>query len=126
MSKSFDESQKKEIGNIVFIPGMNESGEVISYVATTAQGGYGGDISFSLGIGMDGKITGLKIMNQQETPGLGAKISNEDWQKLWIGRDASYQFNKSVDAFAGATISPTAVYTGIERVLTAFNEEVIK
>lgn len=46
--------------------------------------------------------------------------------KKAIGKDASYEFNKSADGFAGATISPNAVYTGIKRALNSFNSGVNK
>jgi hypothetical protein len=66
-----------------------------------------------------------KIVDSKETPGLGAKINNLGWQKSWLGRDKNYEFNKSVDAFAGATISPRAVYRGIKKTLAEF-EKVVK
>lgn len=66
----------------------------------------------------------MNIISNQETPGLGSRISGLKWQSMAIGRDASYKFNKAVDGFAGATISPEAVYTGIKRALDSFNSEV--
>ena len=75
-------------------------------------------------IDKEGKITGLDIVGSQETPGLGSKINNQDWKNLWVGRDSQYKFNKSVDAFAGATISPECTYNGIVKVLTAYEKEV--
>ena len=68
----------------------------------------------------------MDIIGSQETPGLGAKVMDKAWQAIWIGRDSSYTFNKSTDAFAGATISPTAVYTGMMRALTVYDKEVRK
>ena len=41
-------------------------------------------------------------------------------------KDATYEFNKSVDAFAGATISPSAVYRGVIRALNTYQNEVSK
>ncbi|MGL5709707.1 MAG: FMN-binding protein, partial [Cetobacterium sp.] len=81
---------------------------------------------FVLGIDRRGRVTGLNIIGSQETPGLGSKILDLEWQKKAIGKDASYEFNKSADGFAGATISPNAVYTGIKRALNSFNSGVNK
>lgn len=103
-----------------FIPGYDANGKKVGYVTTVAQPGYAGDITFILGVNLDGEITGVRVTNQAETPGLGAKIADVEWQDHWIGKDSSYEFNKSVDAFAGATISPTAVYTGLIRALKAY------
>lgn len=121
-AQSFDESQAIQKDDFLFIPGFDGNKKVVGYVVSVNQGGYGGNINFSLGIDLAGKVTGLKVMNHQETPGLGAKITGEEWQKLWIGRDKEYKFDKSVDAFAGATVSPNAVYSGIIRTLSAYAE----
>lgn len=118
----FDDKLAVEKEDLKFIPGLDSSDNKVGYVVVVNQGGYGGNINFSLGIDLDGKITGLRIMNHQETPGLGAKITGMDWQNLWVGRDKDYTFNKSVDAFAGATVSPSCVHTGIQRALSIFAE----
>lgn len=122
VAEKFDEAQALEKEGLAFIPGFDGTNQKVGYVVIVTQGGYGGNIVFSLGVDLDGKITGLKVMNHQETPGLGAKITGSEWQALWIGRDKDYQFNKSVDAFAGATVSPNAVYTGIQRALSVYAE----
>lgn len=123
---TFYENQKVTANGLEFIPGTNEAGEVVGYVVKVSQGGYAANIDFVLGVGIDGKVTGLSIIGSQETPGLGSKIMNPEWQKKAIGKDESYEFNKATDGFAGATISPNAVYTGIKRVLTTYNKEVKK
>lgn len=124
---TFYENQKvATTDGLEFIPGTNEAGEVVGYVVEVSQGGYAANIEFVLGVGIDGKVTGLSITGSQETPGLGSKIMNPEWQKKAIGKDESYKFNKATDGFAGATISPNAVYTGIKRVLTTYNKEVKK
>lgn len=118
----FDDSQSVEADGLRFTPGFDANGEKVGYVTTVATPGYGGDITFILGIKLDGTIAGLRIVNQSETPGLGAKIGGIEWQDHWIGKDASHEFKKSEDAFAGATISPQAVYTGIIKALNAFKD----
>lgn len=120
----FKQDDKKEIEGIEYIPGVNESGEIVGYVASVSAPGYGGDIKFVLGIDNDAKITGLNVVSNSETPGLGAKITTPEWLALWKGRTSSYEFDKSVDAFAGATISPKAVYTGTIKALKIFETEV--
>ncbi len=123
-AKSFVESEQKDAEGLVFIPGKNAEGQVIGYVVTASEIGYAGDIKFVLGIDKVGKITGLDIVSSQETPGLGSKIGGEEWKAIWRGRDSSYKFEKTTDAFAGATISPRAVYTGIIKVLNVYEKEV--
>lgn len=122
LAKEFKDSLAKKSEGLIFVPGVNSDGEIVGYVVVVDQNGYGGVINFSLGIDLDGKIKGLRVMNHLETPGLGAKITNIEWENSWIGRDKSYKFNKSVDAFAGATISPNSVYVGIQKALKAYSE----
>ncbi|MBQ3437987.1 MAG: RnfABCDGE type electron transport complex subunit G [Fusobacterium sp.] len=124
IASTFNQDDKKEFEGIEYIPGLDESGEVVGYVASVTSPGYGGDIKFVVGIDNDATITGLNIVSNAETPGLGAKITNPEWLELWKGRTSSYEFDKSVDAFAGATISPKAVYTGTIHALKIFEAEV--
>ena len=122
----FKNEEATTVEDLQFVPGYDEAGNKVGYVVAVNQAGYAGNISCMLGIDMEGKVAGVRIIGQSETPGLGAKIADVTWQDHWIGKDSSYQFNKSVDAFAGATISPTAVYTGIMRALKACEHEVNK
>ena len=116
-----EESVKEE--DFEYIPGYNSDG-IVGYVTNVVSPGYGGDIVFVLGFNIDGVITGINIIESKETPGLGAKISNESWQDKWKGRTDDYEFDKKVDAFAGATISPLAVYTGIKEALSVYEQKV--
>ena len=126
LAAKFDENQKVTSEGLEFIPGLDENGNVVGYVVKVSQGGYAANIDFSLGIGLDGKVTGLRVTGHQETPGLGAKITGIEWQNHWNGVDSSYEFTKAADAFAGATVSPTAVYTGVMRALSAYENGVSK
>lgn len=109
-------------GDLEFVPGANENGETTGYVVTIEQAGYAGPINFVLGFDTEGTITGLNIISNTETPGLGSKITEPEWLALWKGRNSTHEFNKGVDAFAGATISPEAVYDGMIRALKAYDE----
>jgi electron transport complex protein RnfG len=46
----------------------------VGYVVKAAGRGYSSTIETMVGVRPDGKISGLKITHQQETPGLGTKI----------------------------------------------------
>lgn len=126
IAKNFKADDAKVVEGIEYIPGIDENSKIVGYVASVTSPGYGGDINFVLGMDVDAKITGLNIVSSAETPGLGAKITEKTWQELWIGRDSSYKFDKNVDAFAGATISPEAVYNGMIKALNTYKAEVIK
>jgi electron transport complex protein RnfG len=122
VAKTFNEEEAVKAQEETFIPGYDEAGNLVGYAGTIQTNGYSGVITFVLGLDTTGKITGLKVTGQSETPGLGTNIENPEWQELWKDRDGSYQFDKSVDGFAGATISPQAVYTGVMKATKAFEE----
>ena len=74
-------------------------------------------------VGMDtnGIITHIKILSQDETPGLGAKIvevangESEPWfQRQFSGKKAS-DLDHAVDAITGATITSKAVIDSIQQ-----------
>lgn len=122
----FDETKKKNIDGIEFIPGVDANNAIVGYVATVNTPAYGAKgVTFVMGIGMDGTIKGIKITDSTgETPGLGTLINKEEWLSHWKGKDITYSFVKKVfpegDAFAGATISPEGVYKGMQKALKAF------
>ena len=111
------ENEKIIKNGVEYTPVYDKNSVKIGYIAKGSEGGYGGAVKYMIGITMDSKVAGLKIIEAKETPGLGDKILDTKWQKKWIGRDAEYKFNKSEDAFAGATISPRAVYSGVIKAL---------
>ncbi len=99
--------------------------EEVGVVALFNQGGYGGDIRMMLGVDKKGTITGLRVLDHSETPGLGARIT-EDWfisqfvdksvnDPLAIGQD--------LDAIAGATISARSVAGGVKLVAGEIKNE---
>ncbi len=97
-------------------------GEPIGH-AFMAQGrGYGGTIDILIGLKPDNKsLQGIKIITQQETPGLGAKIINTSFldqfngvgvNEVELSRDGG-----KIDAITGATISSTAVVNGVKQAI---------
>jgi len=122
---TFDENKKIEVDNYIFIPAF-KGDKHLGYVVNGKAQGYGGEINFAFSFTLEGEIKGLKILSAKETPGLGDKIFNEDWQKKWIGRDKSYKFKVGDDSFAGATISPRGVYSEIIKILKLYDEKVKK
>ncbi|MEA3239112.1 MAG: RnfABCDGE type electron transport complex subunit G [Candidatus Bipolaricaulota bacterium] len=99
------------------------AGEPIGH-AFMAQGrGYGGKIDILIGLKPDDKsLQGIKIITQQETPGLGAKIINASFLDQFKGVDLDEvdlsRNGGKIDAITGATISSTAVVNGVKQAIT--------
>lgn len=103
-------------------------GKMVGHVVKADGQGYADKIELLVGLDARGKaITGLFVLDQKETPGLGAKILEDGWRGQF--KDKSTGKNLSVvkgggakedeiDAISGATISSRSV-TGIVNTTVA-------
>lgn len=93
-----------------------------------ARDGYAGAINLRIGVAADGRITGVRVVEHRETPGLGDWIEAErsDWIQRFTGlavgtpsleRWAVKRDGGDFDQFAGATITPRAVVRAVRRTL---------
>lgn len=104
-------------------------GEVVAVaIPVVTHRGYSGDIRLLVGVTVDGEITGVRVLEQRETPGLGDKIKADktDWIQGFSGRrlgappaeDWAVKKDGGVfDQFTGATVSPRAVVGAVKDVL---------
>lgn len=108
---------------------VDESGEIIGYVITvTDSEGYGGDITFSMGVQMDGMLNGISILSISETAGLGMKADTDEFKNQFKGKNVEkFEYTKTgaasdeqIDALSGATITTNAVTNGVNAGLAAF------
>ena len=94
-------------------------GKLAGWVTKSAGQGYADKIEILIGFdpGMD-KITGLFVLDQKETPGLGNKILEDAWRDQFLDKSTAKPLapvkGKSsapneIDAITGATISSKAV-----------------
>jgi len=90
--------------------------------------GYGGTIDLMVGLNPEGSITGVQVLRHTETPGLGAKITEEKFLKQFASRniqDTNWALKKEggdIDQISGATISPQAVVKALSGGLTLFSD----
>jgi len=94
-----------------------KGGELTGYCLKLMARGYGGYIHMVAGIDKDGVITGVRILEHAETPGLGSKMTEvkpgeeDPWfLRQFVGKSAaSIEVKKNIDAITGATISSRVV-----------------
>lgn len=116
---------------------LDAQGNIISYAVSTSSKGYGGAIKVMTGISAeDGSVIAVSVYdNSDETPGLGAKTSEDKFSGQFSGeiqgdgftvvKDADkYPDNKSVDAVTGATISSRAVVSAVNHAVEIYREVV--
>lgn len=90
--------------------------------AFMAEGaGYGGTIAILVGLEQDHSVRGIQIISHQETPGLGAKISEpsflEQFKGINLNEIALARDGGKIDAITGATISSSAVVKGVKEAI---------
>jgi electron transport complex protein RnfG len=101
---------------------VSHAGRLSGWVIKAGGQGYADKIEILIGLDADTKtISGIFILEQKETPGLGNKISLPRWRNQFISKSTAMPLkvvkgksptSNSIDAVTGATISSRSV-TGI-------------
>ncbi|GMO46240.1 MAG: RnfABCDGE type electron transport complex subunit G [Termitinemataceae bacterium] len=103
---------------------IEQNGQILGLAITSSSFGFQADIKALVGVGTDGRIVGVKIMENTDTPGLGANAGKETYyvdkpNKItfygqYAGKDASSELKVAKDggdivAITASTISSRAV-----------------
>lgn len=95
-------------------------------IKTFSNDGFGGKIELIVGFFLDGTITGYKIIEQKETPGLGDKVMEDGFANQLAGLHPDEQTfgvkqdGGEIDAVTGATISSRAVINTVKRAFDVY------
>lgn len=96
---------------------VDQSFPAVGYAFMTDGKGYGGKIGILVGLETSRALRGIRVISHQETPGLGAKITDTGFLDQFVGlvpaQLALARDGGAVDAITGATISSRAVAEGI-------------
>lgn len=125
-------ADKKEIDGKTFYIGK-KAGKLTGIALEVEGEGYSGGIRIMVGIDPTGTITGVEILEQLETPGLGARIEDDTFRaqfkgksltnsKLVEGHLAVKKDNGDIDALTGATISSRGVTEAADKALNIFQQ----
>ncbi|WP_027623271.1 RnfABCDGE type electron transport complex subunit G [Clostridium lundense] len=105
--------------------------DVKGYTIKVAPKGYAGAIEMMVGISTEGKVTGIKILNHAETPGLGAnatdpkfsgQYTNKPAKELQVVKSAASGDNQ-ISAITGATITSKAVTLGVNEAIKFYDSK---
>lgn len=103
-------------------------GKPVGMIIKVGPKGYGGTIEMLVGIDNNKKLTGIKIMNMNETPGLGSKAKEPKFKDQFNNKPAG-EFtvvkrpaanDQEVQAISGATITSRAVTKGVNDAVQYF------
>ncbi len=99
-----------------------DGGETIGYAMKVVASGSQGNIEMVVGVDAEGAVTGVSIVKNSETSGIGSKVMNNENGVLdqFIGKsaaDGTLVVGTNVDAISGATVSSRGVTTGVNGAL---------
>ena len=106
------------------------SGETVGYAINASATGFSGPVVIMVGITADGKIFNTVPLSHAETPGLGAKISDEGepFVEQFRRLDPSSTVLKvtkdggDIDAITASTITSRAYTAAVETAWKVFNK----
>ena len=113
------------------VEAKDASGETLGYIVdVTDSDGYAGDITFSVGIQLDGTLDGYSITDISETAGLGMKAKEEKFYSQFENKQVqSFTVVKQkpaddteIEAISGATITSRAMTNGVNFALAYFQD----
>ena len=107
------EAIKSEKNETAFYKAFDKDNNLVG-AAFKAQGkGYSSLIETMVGTTLDGKIVAIKVINQNETPGLGSAVAQADFTGQFKNQDSREL--SGVEAITGATISSEALINSIKQ-----------
>lgn len=125
-----------EIGNrepTTVYRATKEGTPVAAALEASAPDGYSGRIKFIIAIKASGEISGVRVIDHHETPGLGdyIEIAKSTWITIFDGnslsntQDMAWKVKKDGGKFehnAGATVTPRALIKAVHKTLEYFGE----
>ncbi|HWR23567.1 MAG TPA: FMN-binding protein [Feifaniaceae bacterium] len=126
-AKGFTELPLAEGAEVSHCYAAAADNKTIGHVAEITVNGYGGPIELAVGVDMEGNITGVSVGGEKfrETPGLGENVLYPAFTGQFAGLAAPVALNEHVNAVTGATISSSAVVSGVNKAAGYVIEEVL-
>lgn len=110
-------SPVKDGDTVLFFDGYDASKKMAGFVFTCKAKGYSSTIEVLVGVGTDLKIVAIKVLSQDETPGLGTRVAEPLFLSQFAGKGEDTL--QGVSTIAGATISSSAVLAAVREGLAA-------
>ena len=111
-------------GGLTFFP-VKKDGELAALAMEVFSKGYKGEVGILVGIDVAaGQLVGMRVTKHHETPGLGARAEEAEFYNQFDGLalDKTVEVGGPIDAISGATITSTAVCSGVTMALKTYQE----
>ncbi len=118
---------------MVYFEAYDKEGIVVGWCLSLKGKGYGGDINLLVGLDSSKNITGVKVLEHMETPGLGSQINEVKYgqeEAAFLSQFKGKVFKDivlvkgetkgNIQAITGATVSSRAVVDEVHRGIEEF------
>lgn len=102
----------KSAQDILYYKAYNKEDKLLGIAFKASTKGYSSIIETMVGMTKDGTINAIKVLSQNETPGLGAGITEVSFTGQFANKNI--QDLSGVQAITGATISSKAVIDSVK------------
>ncbi|MBP5305420.1 MAG: FMN-binding protein [Lachnospiraceae bacterium] len=119
-TKALSSAGVKNASVIEAYEAVDASGNVIGYVMSAkATKAFDGDLTISIGVSNEGKVTGIEFIDIHETAGMGMNAKDKpEWRTQFYGQDAdSFTVGENIEGLSGATITSKAVTSAVNSAL---------
>lgn len=103
---------------ITVFEGLDEDGRRMGYAFVLKSKGYN-FIILAIGVDVEGKVTGIKAVTNEETPGLGSvALDSREYLAKFEGKGPEpLTLKVDVDAWTGATYTSKGITNGVNTAL---------
>lgn len=102
--------------------GLDANGDIAGYAFVLKSKGYN-FITMAVGVDSNGKVTGIEVVTNEETPGLGAKAAEDPgFLGQFDGKGPeSLVLKKDVDVVSSATFTSRGITNGVNMALDVWD-----
>ena len=109
-------------GCVSALRALDASGAEVGWVVVAQAKGYGGPVPVAVAFDMSGTVKNVMCMPNDETPGLGTRIAEDEYMHQYVDKPAETLEAEAVDLISGATISSKAALAAFNVAVESYEE----
>ncbi len=129
-AKTFDMKKAAADSSFVYFIARNDKDEAIGYSFVAAKRGYSSVVKTMVAMDKDMVITAMKVIDQNETPGLGTHAADKDFPQRFLKLGfADIKVDKDggpIKSITGATITTRAIANSIQEAILLMKADLEK
>lgn len=113
------ETPYRAAGALSINAGYDEEGTLLGYCVEVQSQGFSGPITMTVGVDLNGVVTGVAVTSHGETDRVGTEAMTPGALVRYVGRSGTIRTSgdNAIDAVSGATATSKAITAGVNRAL---------